>query len=942
MEEMERKSAAEMLNPEVRKLIVGRGWNRLTEIQELSIPYIMKGFNTLIMAPTGEGKTEASMLPIVSILLESYMKPIDVLYITPMKALINDIHRRISWWAEKLGIRVSKKHGDTPARERSKRSLQVPNILITTPESLEIDLDWAPKFRKNYKNIRFVVVDEVHELLSSKRGVQLLFLLERLRELTNNDFQRIGLSATIGRPDKAIELLSGSSQRPKKAISVDVAKEYIFNVKYIDDKEDPWMDVANALISGIEAPTLVFVNSRYVAERVKHSLESAGVKDIFVHHSSVSAELREEAESKLKKGSISAIVCTKTLELGIDIGAVKKVIQIRSPGKVSNLIQRVGRSGHVVGGLSKGEILTIGPIDFAEALSETHLAKKGYIENDIVDSAPIDVVAKEIIGITLGDGPSDPGRIYNILKNSPVFTMSKERFQSLLKYMEQNGLVRLRGGLISPGNTFYKIWRFKLKGQQKAWWSRNFPEFFTTIPEKDVFVVKNGDYTIGYIDSIYVYRNLRVGDTIRLAGSSWEIRRIDVINSKIEVSKSSGYAEIPLWKGEGTRRSIEVSKAFLDVISGKITVEGNVDGKGMEALEKLRESYKNLQFGVETLIYERCDKEHVFIVPLGTGTLEALASLIINAASKIIGLNVYYRPSFYGFSIYIGDLDPLEILMNIDPKNVYENLKEAIIRSPYLYQVLREVQPHLGKIGSIDDSKDSYLIEEVSMQILKDYFDVEGAKSFIEKLKKGKITIINMNSGNATPLAKSILEVPPVRPWIQDLAVKIGRLLDNNGLTIFEIADILELAEKTIENKLKEMRKPDYDELRVVRFIDVDDEEYRWTLLSSFEDVSKSEEFINSFTPKKLREPMRVYIKVTQQSKPKEYILTPKFLIESWKSLEEMLPNEIYEVKITSAYEYGSKEDLTVSHYFVNKGALRMLLMNAARYMEIKQKRRCF
>ena len=944
MEEVQ-QSIADRLHPKVRQLIEERGWKKLTEIQEQSIPFVLAGYNTLIMAPTGEGKTEAALLPLLSKLLNEKQEPVDILYITPMKALINDIHKRVSWWAEKLGFRVSKKHGDTPASERTKRVKQVPNILITTPESLEIDLDWAPKFRQYYKNVKYVIIDELHELLSSKRGAQLLLLLERLKYLSGYDFQRIGLSATIGSPKKAIDLLSGSSKRERQITSVDFSKEYKFEVKYINDNsEDPWLDLAKSLTQTIEKPSLVFVNSRYIAERVKHSLETIGAKDIFVHHSSVSAQLREEAENKLKQGQLSAIVCTKTLELGIDVGSVRKVIQIKSPGKVSNLIQRVGRSGHISGGLSVGDIISIGPIDFAEAISEASLAKHSFVEDEIMDEAPIDVIAKEIIGFTLEEGQTDLNIIYDIFSQSPIFKMDNNKFKELINYMEQNGVIKNDEGVISPGNTFYKIWKFKSKDQVKVWWSRSFSEFFTTIPEKDVFVVKSGDNTIGYIDSLYVYRNLRVGDVIRLAGSSWEIKRIDDMNGRVDVMKATGIAEIPLWKGEGVKRNQNISRQFIKIIVGDIPNDIVIDKTGLVELEKIREKYleRNIIPDENKIIYEQHNGEHIFIYPIGSGAAETIALILTNMASKIEGLNVYYRPSFFGFSVNIGNLNPFELLENINIENLENELYDALNKSPYLYQTLREIQLHLGKIGSIDEENDSFLIEEAKKQVLREYFDIEGAKKFLKLLKSKSLQVINLTSPELSPLAKGILELPSIKPWIQDLAIKIGRLLENNGLTKFEIADILELAEKTVENKLKDMRKPEYGDIRVIRFLDVDEDDYRWTLLKSLDNIISSDEFRIYFMPKKLNEPMRVHIRISQQSKPKEYIITPKFLMEQWNDLEKLLPEEIYEVRITSAYEYGTREDSNILHYFVNIKSLKYLILNAAAYIEKKQIRKFF
>lgn len=206
-----------------------------------------------------------------------------------------------------------------------------------------------------------------------------------------------------------------------------------------------------------------------------------------------------------------------------------------------------------------------------------------------MDEAPIDVIAKEIIGFTLEQGQTDLNIIYDIFSQSPIFKMDNNKFKELINYMEQNGVIKNDEGVISPGNTFYKIWKFKSKDQVKVWWSRSFSEFFTTIPEKDVFVVKSGDNTIGYIDSLYVYRNLRVGDVIRLAGSSWEIKRIDDMNGRVDVMKATGIAEIPLWKGEGVKRNQNISRQFIKIIVGDIPNDIVIDKTGLVELEKIRE-----------------------------------------------------------------------------------------------------------------------------------------------------------------------------------------------------------------------------------------------------------------------------------------------------------------------------------------------------------------
>jgi len=181
------------LDQRLRKLIEEKNWIKLTRVQEMSYEPITNGYNTLIIAPTGYGKTEAAMFPILNRMLKEDVKPVTVIYITPLKALINDLLYRIDWWASRLGFLVNRKHGEVPQKEKNLRLKKIPHIIVTTPEGLKIDLDWASRFREHYKNVKWVIVDEIHELINSKRGTQLSILLERLKHFIGYDFQRIGL-----------------------------------------------------------------------------------------------------------------------------------------------------------------------------------------------------------------------------------------------------------------------------------------------------------------------------------------------------------------------------------------------------------------------------------------------------------------------------------------------------------------------------------------------------------------------------------------------------------------------------------------------------------------------------------------------------------------------------------------------------------------------------
>ncbi len=934
----EEMAVLKLLSPQVLNLIKERGWRDLTEIQRRSIPHIISGANVLIMAPTGSGKTEAAILPILSELVKEPSDPVSVIYITPMKALINDLYERINWWAKKLGLRVAKKHGDISARERALRLKKIPHILVTTPESLEIDLDWSKKFREYLKNVKWVIIDEIHEFMNSKRGAQLAVLLERLSDLTGRDVQRIGLSATIGNPEWVLKVLSGSSRRKGVVVDVSDGKKFELKVIFVDEKDDFWTKATKKILEEIEPPSLIFVNSRYAAERVKESLELLGIEDVYVHHSSVSTDLRLEAEEKLRRGELRAVVCTKTLEVGIDVGAIKKVIQFRAPGGVATLLQRVGRSGHSLERKPRGTVVSIGIIDFLESLAEARLTLRSKIEPPYLRRMPLDVVAKEVVGMALAGGVS-PSDAFRIIKGTPLSEwIDRPTFQTLLEYLKENGVIKIVKGLIKPAHTFYKIWKFRPQEDQ-SWWSRDFREFFSTIESNEMFAVKWNEKVIGYVDANFVYRYLRAEDTIRLAGKTWEIKRIDPNFMKIEVVPASRIAEIPVWRGEGPRRSFIVAKEAAEILLKPKSDGVLTDPNGLEKVEEIRREYERRRLPIpnyEKVIYEYYNGEHVFTTFLGSGANETLAMVLSYLISRKIGLNVYYRASFFGFSVYGPKIDVIKMLKDMNVSEFSEMVKAAVRRSPQLQNILRSLQLDFGVIGSPDEERDEILYEEAVKQVIEEYLDIETAQKFLEDLKSGKIEIKVGGIGGITPLAKEVLEQPPTRPWIQDLYSRIARLLDDNALTIDEIADILELATKTIDNRIREMRKPEAGEQRVVGFIDIDEFEWRWTLLKSLENIVASDEFSESFRPRELDEPIKLVIKVNKGDRPRQLLLTPRKVIENWEAIDSMLPDEMQMVIITHPDWEGARDDIAVTHHHVSKKALRYLILNAARYIEEK------
>ncbi|WP_456473847.1 DEAD/DEAH box helicase, partial [Candidatus Pyrohabitans sp.] len=357
-----------LLSKPVRSTLSESGFKKPTPIQEAAIPVILSGKHVLLIAPTGIGKTEAAMLPLFSRLSGEKGAGIALLYITPLRALNRDLLSRLEWWGKKLGINIAVRHGDTSQYQRRKQALAPPDMLITTPETLQAILP-APLMRKHLENVRFVVVDEVHELAESKRGAQLSVALERLREIAQRDFQRIGISATVGSPERVARFLC--THAPVEIVRVSTAKGMEISVEYPRPKRED-REIAERLLTGIAAATrlrrmreliaqhshaLIFVNTREMAEILASRFKIIG-ESVGIHHSSLSQEVRITTEEEFKEGSLKALICTSSLELGIDIGSVDLVIQYKSPRQVSRIIQRVGRSGHRLGRVSRGVIIT--------------------------------------------------------------------------------------------------------------------------------------------------------------------------------------------------------------------------------------------------------------------------------------------------------------------------------------------------------------------------------------------------------------------------------------------------------------------------------------------------------------------------------------------------------------------------------------------------------
>ncbi|BBD72649.1 ATP-dependent helicase [Sulfodiicoccus acidiphilus] len=907
------------LDRRICELLEERKWSGFTEAQLRAIPEILEGKNVLIVAPTGYGKTEAALLPVLHMMLNSPTKPVSLVYITPMKALINDLTLRISWWANKLGLSVSRKHGEVPQKERTGRLRNAPHIMVTTPEGLEVDLDWANKFREYYRNVKWMIIDEVHELIPTKRGAQLSVLAERLKELAGYDFQRIGLSATVGNPKTLSDYLFGTSIRRRVVVRVKTSKLIDVNVNKVQE-ELGWEGGAKAIAKGLKPPTLIFTNSRFSTERLFEEMERLKVQKVYVHHSSISRDMKNIAEDNLRKGEADAIICTKTLELGIDVGKIRKVILYRPPPSVASFLQRVGRSGHSIDGKIEGEVICLTDFDVLEAISLIELSKEGKIEGLEPIQEPLDVAAREVLGVVLQKGEVEVGQIYRIIRGSKYFRrLRPETFDELISYMEKNELLVVEGGKTSLGRGFFRIWQFDHK--KRLPWVRSFSEFFSMISGNDVFLLRYEGKPVGEIDAPYVYRYIRNGDVIRISGRLWKVMRINnnvMLIDVIPVTK--GEAEIPIWRGDSIIRSSLLVKEIPKILYNE-----------NEVVSRIRSWYieRGLPIPSNNVIFvEKGQGETVFSTLIDEKVSMTLAHMLMFEVSSKDTINTFARASIYGFSIK-GEEDLLWKLASKSREEVKKIALAAVRRSPLFYSVMKEIQTSFGKMGKTSQKEDKLLIREALKQTVQRYFAIKRTVRYLERLNSGELTVVNLES--QSPLGKAVLGSPPIRPWFSDPFRIIAETLEGGAYTVTELSEMVSLPPSTVEARLKKMRRGT-GERRTISFIDVDDAEIRWCLAKDLRKIYGSDSFYSSFHPNEVDQSAIAMIRTGQDDGFLEMLFTPKEIIEDPDLYRRKIPfEEVAELRVKDPAEPILQSP---RYYFISRDLLPIILLNATSYIQ--------
>ncbi len=798
-----------------------------TEPQRYAILNIHSMQNTLITAPTGTGKTLAAFAAILNELitladLGKLEDKVYCIYVSPLRALSNDIERNLNEplraikekakkQGKKLNIRVAVRTGDTPTSKRASMLTKPPHILITTPESIAILLN-APKFREHMKDVKWVIIDEIHALAENKRGVHLSLSLERLQRL-NPGLCRIGLSATIAPIEEVAKFLVGLKNekefRDCKIVDVRFAKGLDIQVlSPIKDminttQEEIHQNLYSLLDKLIQEhrTTLIFTNTRSATERVVNHL-----KDMFpgryegiigAHHSSMSRKWRLSIEKRLKEGKLKAVVCSTSLELGIDIGYIDLVVLIGSPKSIARGLQRIGRSGHRLHDVIKGRILVMDRDDLVECVILAKCAKEKKLDKIHIPENCLDVLAQHIYGIAIAERIHER-ELYNLIRQSYCFrNLSKKDFNEVLSYLagEYSSL--------ETRNVYGKIWYDRETGfiGRRGKLARViYMTNIGTIPDEAKIKVKVGNETIGYIDEVFLER-LHKGDVFTLGGEKYMFlySRGMTIQVKPEEKRPP---TIPNWVSEMLPLSFDLAceiQHFRKLLAEKFEYKK----PKKEILEFIKRYAHCSDFTAETIYnyfyqqyrYAKIPHENLLLVEqikdaegnhvvfhtlYGRRVNDALSRALAWIMSKLTSADIFISVNDNGFMLSSERKMPvdnaLNVLINSDLRTV---LKQAIEDSEILKRrfrhcatralmILRQYKGWEKSVAKQQSSStlllkavkridpDFCILREARREVMEDAMDLENAEKVIAWLKENKLKVEKIQLSFPSPFAFNI------------------------------------------------------------------------------------------------------------------------------------------------------------------------------------------
>lgn len=905
MQEPLSENAFELLVKPLRRLVEQKGFPQPTEPQQKTIPQVLAGKNVLLISPTATGKTEAAFLPVLNLLLQTPKTPgIKVLYITPLRALNRDMMDRLQWWCNNLDIRLAVRHGDTELKERARQSRSPPDILITTPETLQSILSgWL--LRQHLQSLQWVIIDEVHELADSKRGSQLSLALERIRSLIGKDFQTVGLSATIGTPHKVAQFLVGTN-RKAEIIRVPVAKRVKLQVLFPKPTEEDARlagklythpEVAARLriirdYMSTKRSVLLFTNTRSISEVLASRLKVWDINfPVSIHHGSLAKPSRIAAETGLKSGELKGLIATSSLELGIDVGRIELVIQYMSPRQVTRLIQRVGRAGHTYGHVAHGVIIGMDSDDTLEALAISRRALKEEMEPVTIPPKPYDALSHQIAGLLLKTRRLEFGQILELAQQAfPYADLTMDDVERVLKYMH--------------GRFPRLAWvSFEDKVVLKPSRSKALFEYYfdnlSMIPEEKQFLVidQASDTSIGVLDEAFMAEYGKVGTKFIIRGSAWQIAHLTEDKVYVRaVDDPSG--SIPSWIGEEIPVPYEVAQEVAQIrglVEEKLKARCSVQEAATQLAERypadeetltraIAETAEQIAAGIPVptpsrIVFE--DWTEFVIIHSNFGSLanRALAQLLGQVLSDKLGFAIVVQHDPYRIFVQtMGRADAIRLVEVFDelkamsPQAIKDTVTKSTVKTGLFKRRVIHVARRFGALQKWADFSNvslqklvgsfegTAIYDEGLKEIFTKDLDAEGLVRVLGQMREGTIELLPVNTGgNATPVARVGIErvsmktdlIPPERMRAVLVESAKARLLNESGNFVctncWSYSEMIRIAD------LPDKPKCPHCDSHALGMLKVEEEKVVSIVEKKAQDLNRDEEFLKKIAEETAR-----------------------------------------------------------------------------------------
>ncbi len=808
------ESIFSILNPIVSRWFKNK-FGKFSEPQKFSVIDINSRKNILVSASTGSGKTLTAFLSILNHLIDCSEKGIlenkvYVIYCSPLKALNKDVSLNLieplqemeEQANKKFGIRVGVRTGDTTAAEKQKMLANPPHILVTTPESLALMLS-SPKFKDHLRNVDWFIVDEIHALAENKRGVHLSISMERLQRLSPA-MSRVGLSATVAPLENVAHFLVGN----RKCEIVDIPSLKKLDLQVVSPVADlintDYTTISNETYNLIDKllqehkTTLIFTNTRSGTERVVHHLKEKFPKNysenIGAHHGSLSKGHRTELEKNLREGKLKAVVCSTSLELGIDIGYIDLVILLGSPKSVARALQRIGRSGHKLHDTTKGRIIVLDRDDLVECSVLLKSAVEKKIDRIHIPENCLDVLAQQIFGIAIEE-QIHIEELFKMIKQSYCYrNLKREDFDQVMSYLAGEY------SELEDRHIYAKIWidkETKIIGKRGKMARVIYMTNIGTIPSESGVVVKVGDLAIGTIDEGFLER-LKPGDVFVLGGNTYQFRNASGMVARV-VAALGRRPTVPSWYSESLPLSFDLAneigrfrKLILEHFAKKES-KGDIlrfinkylyldDNAANAIYQYFKEQYEYAEIPTSTNLlvehYDEGEKKYaVFHTLYGRRVNDCLARAVAYAISKIQHRDVEIGISDNGF--YVASVHPIQAVRAFEmlkSSRIEELMALALDKTEVLRRrfrhcaaralmILTNYKGHEKRVGRQQVSsmillqavkrisEDFPILKEARREVLEDLMDIENTKHVLKDINDGKVKIKEITTNVPSPFS---------------------------------------------------------------------------------------------------------------------------------------------------------------------------------------------